>query len=185
MKKMKICLNFGGVIANPYGIMADVSKEKFGAGISIEQFRRKTVVENNLLTWEQYQKVKREVMHELTAIPPVPGALLYLPLLLENHSVCVVTNQVEEAEFVRKWFAMHGLRDCVVFNTNHTSEAEIFKGLNVYVDDNLEKLLPLMGLVPNLLFFSGQSSEEEPECITRLFSWPELYVHIWHNIATR
>lgn len=184
---MEIGLDFDGVIANSHPLKSIVAREKFGVDIPPEQFRRERVVEDSLLTREQYREVGRWAMDGSYPIPPVPDVLLYLPFLLHNkHSVRIVTSRTEGMlEFAKKWLAGYRIPELPIFGTGYgLPKTEACKGLDVYVDDDLEKLLPLMGLVPNLLFFSWpwNRHEEEPAGIVRVSSWWELYNHIWNEI---
>jgi hypothetical protein len=183
---MEIALKFDGVVANSHLVKATIAKERFGIDIPVEQFRREIVLESGLLTREQYEEVDRLVLDGSYPIPMVPGAILYLPLLLGRNSISIIIkNGGEEQIFVNKWLVGHELYDSLIFSAeNAFPKRGAYGGLDVYVDDNVAKLLPLMGQVPNLIFFARQccQSEEEPECITRVSSWVELYEHIWNKV---
>jgi hypothetical protein len=184
---MKIGLDFDGVIANSHPLKAVVAKEKFGVDIPIEQFRKKVVVGTRLLTAEQYREVGIMAMNGSYPIPPVPDALLYLPLLLrDKHSVSIVTSRTEEMlESAKRWFAEYKLPGLPFLGTGYgLPKTKACEGLDIYVDDDLEKLLPLVGHVPNLLFFSWPWNlhEKEPAGITRVSCWWELYNQIRYEI---
>jgi hypothetical protein len=184
---MEIGLKFDGVVANSHLVKAFIAKERFGVDITAEQFRRGLVLTDGLLKREQYKEVERLVMDGSYPIPMVPEARMYLPLLSRyGNSVCIIVNdEREELDFANKWLAGRDLYDLSIFGASlGFPNREIHDGLDVYVDDNLEKLLPLVGLVPELIFFAQQGNgfEKEPECITRVASWPELYKHLWNKM---
>lgn len=184
---MKIGLDFDGVIANSHPLKALAAKEKFGVEIPIEQFRKKVVVGTRLLTAEQYREVGVLAMNGSYPIPPVLDVLVYLPLLLrDRHLLSIITSRTKEAlEFAKKWLAEYHLPDLPIQGVGYgLSKAKACEGLDVYIDDDLEKLLPLVGQVRNLLFFSWPWNlhEKQPVGITRVSSWYELYNHVRYEI---
>jgi len=187
---MKIDFDFDGVVVNSHPLKAIIAKERFGVDIPPEQFRREIVLAGGLLSREQYREVGRLAMNGSYPIPPVPEVFLYLSLLLNGKNlVRIVTSRTgEDLEFAKKWLAEHDLPDLPIIGTGYgLPKTEVCNESDVFVDDDLEKLLPLMGVIPNLLFFSWpwNAHEKEPDCIHRVSSWWDLYNHIWYDIRQR
>ena len=61
------------------------------------------------------------------------------------------------------------------------TKAKACKGLDVYVDDDLDKLEPLVGIVPNRFLFSwgyNQHIDVPPSTAKRVDSWQQFYQEI-------
>lgn len=72
-------------------------------------------------------------------------------------------------------------RECLIFCTERSEKAEICKKLNIdyFVDDRLEVLSHLVGVVEHLYLFHPSEKEIEGfkeylSCVTRVESWNEL-----------
>lgn len=184
---MNIGLDFDGVIANTHPLKAIVAKERFGVNIPPENFARKNIVGKGILTLEQYIQVGQEVMGGIYLMPEVADALFYINLLAgEKHSLKVITSRTESMlDVANKWLYDHGLACIPIVGVGYNiQKTKACKGLDLYIDDDLEKLLPLVGSVPHLLFFSWpwNISEKEPSGIIRVTSWWDIYNYVHYEI---
>jgi uncharacterized HAD superfamily protein len=183
---LNIGLDFDGVYANSHILKPIVANKRFGVDIPAENFRRKLVVESGLLTLEQYILVGREAMVGLHPIPLVDGATMYVKTLLaEKHSIRFITSRTEEfLEAAKKILCENGISLPIQGIGYGLSKTDACQSLDLYVDDDLEKLLPLSGKVEHLLFFSWPWNlyEKEPKEIQRVSSWWEIYNYIWDEI---
>ena len=175
---MNIGFDFDGVIANSHPLKSIVARRMFGLDIPPEEFRRELIVSSGILTLAQYRSVSEEAMGGAYTIPPVADAVSYLRNLSRKHPVKIVTSRtggmLQEA---MSWLYAHEFSDLNVVGTGYgLPKTEACRGLDLYVDDDLEKLLPLIGIVPNLLFFSWpwNEYEQEPYGIVRISSWQEI-----------
>lgn len=184
---MKIGLDFDGVIANSHQSKACIAKERFGVSIKLADFRKEIVVDRGLLTADQYREVGVLAMNGSHSIPVVEGAPLYIPLLLnDGHQLAVITSRTEEyLESGKVWMSENGFPDLAMTGVGYgLPKTQSCTGLDIYVDDDLEKLLPLIGVVRNLFLFSWpwNAHETEPREIIRISCWWELYNLIRYEV---
>ncbi len=182
---MKIGLDFDGVISDCGKLKADCAKMLYGVDIPGGQFKRDLVIGNGWLTEEQYKEITKAVYYDrkfVSFLHPVDGALSCVPRLRgDGHTVLVITSREEtNLEIAREWIERHRLPLELVGVGLHNSKAEAAMGLHVYVDDDLHKLKPLVGLVPNLFLFSWGHNQRfnEAGVAARVSSWKELYQKI-------
>jgi len=178
---LNLGFDFDGVLANSHPLKAVVAKEKFGVDIPPELFRRERVIAQGLLTREQYFDVGIEAMGGKHEIPPVEKAIPYMKSLMEIHSVRIVTSRTGGMlDVASSWLYGHGITDVNIQGTGYgLSKTSACEGLDLYVDDDLEKLLPLIGIVPHLLFFSWPwNMHEKDSQVIRVVSWREILEYI-------
>ena len=182
---MKIGLDFDGVISNCAKLKSDCAKRLFSVYIPGTQFKKDFVLENGWLTEEQYQEITKAVYYTRevgTLMEPVDGTLSFVPKLLKDgHTVLVITSREKiNLEIAREWMERHRLPLDLVGAGLHNSKAHAATGLDVYVDDDLPKLEPLVGVVPNLFLFSWGYNQRfnETGIAVRVFTWKELYRRI-------
>ncbi|MBI4489777.1 MAG: hypothetical protein HY694_11880 [Deltaproteobacteria bacterium] len=179
---MKIGLDFDGVISDCGKLKSDCAKMLFGVDIPGGQFKRDLVIGNGWLTEEQYQEITKAVYYNRevgTLMEPVDGVVASVPKLFEaGHKVLVITSREEiNLEIAREWIERHRLPLELVGVGLHNSKAQAAMGLDVYVDDDLHKLRPLVGIVPNLFLFSWEYNHhfDEARVAIRVSCWKELY----------
>ena len=182
---MKIGLDFDGVISNCAKLKSDCAKRLYGAHIPGSQFKKDFVIANGWLTEEQYQEITKAVYYTRevgTLMEPVGGALSCVSKLVkEGHTVLVITSREEtNLEIAGEWIERHRLPVELVGVGLHNNKAHAATGLDVYVDDDLPKLEPLVGVVPNLFLFSWGYNQRfnETGIAVRVFTWKELYRRI-------
>ncbi len=187
---MNIGLDFDGVIADCGDLKSSVAKQMYEVNIPPGRFKKDWVVPNNWLTFEQYQCLQKliyETEEVGLRIQPVPGALMYIPQLLsEGHTVKIVTSRAHKGLMVAKsWLQKHEL-DIQIFGCGYgETKAAACAGLDIYLDDDLDKLEPLVEVVPCRYLFSWEYNQHVDTGSTalRITSWVEFYSHL-HTLET-
>ncbi len=185
MKPLHIGLDFDGVISDCGRLKSEAARLMYGVDIPPENFKKELVVDAGLLTLEQYRDLQRRIYgteeYGLLA-EPVPQVKEHLNrLAADGHRVRIITTRDGETlEVAKKWCAKHGLEldfTGVGFGVTKAAAAE---GCHLYCDDDLDKLEPLVGVVPNLFLFSwGYNRHSDPSGVARrIASWPDLYASI-------
>jgi len=180
---MKIGLDFDGVILNCDSLKSKVAKELYGLDIPASYFELKTLLEKNILTEEQYEEFKEEVYCNKKWKPlmqPVKDALRYIQKLLkEGHELKIITSRQGPAlEIAKEWLQEQNIIIDIIGVGYKKSKANSCKGLDLYVDDDLEKLAPLVGIVPVLFLFTSESNrhlEVDTKSARRIESWDHFY----------
>ena len=179
---MKIGLDFDGVISDCGKLKSDGAKKLYGVDIPPAKFKKEIVVGEKHLTANQYLELQKIIYgtREIGFLmEPVDDVLHYLPLLVaEGHIVLIVTSRGEvELEIAKEWSLSQGLQLDFVGVGYGNSKADAATGLNLYVDDDLDKLEPLVDVVPHRFLFSwGYNAHVDIGTIAkRIASWEELY----------
>lgn len=179
---MKIGLDFDGVISNCGKLKAEYAKSAYGVEIPPTQFKKDVVIGNRLLSPDQYDQISTAVYFTREVglrLEPVDGLFPCLPRLMEDgHTVSVITSRMEtDLEIAKEWSRKQGLSLELIGVGYRNSKAQHALGLDVYVDDDLHKLEPLVDVVPHLFLFSWGYNERlnEAGVAQRVLSWNELY----------
>ena len=179
---MKIGLDFDGVISDCGKLKSDGAKKLYGVDIPPAKFKKEIVVGEKHLTANQYRELQKIIYgtREIGFLmEPVGGVLHHLPLLVaEGHIILIVTSRGEvEIEIAKEWSLLQGLQLDFVGVGYGNSKADAATGLNLYVDDDLDKLEPLVDVVPHRFLFSwGYNAHVDIGTIAkRIASWEELY----------
>lgn len=182
MGRLRIGLDFDGVIIDVVQSKVECASRYFGAVIPYGQFRRAKVVGSGVMTAADYESLMRLVYLDPKvglAIPPVKGALDYLPrIIAAGHEVTIITSRDEEMVAIgRKWCRERGLELKFISVGYGDSKEKAAVGFHLYVDDDLHVLKPMSGAVQNLRLFSQayNADEEVPDFIQRVGSWADLY----------
>lgn len=125
-------------------------------------------------------------LEQALACPPCPGALEGLTALVElfgpEHTHLVSKAGPRVAERSRRWLEAHdvyartGLRpEHLVFVRERRDKAReaVRLGLSHFVDDRLDVLHHLAGLVPHL-FVYGEAAARAPAGVTGCPRWPDV-----------
>jgi len=181
---MRIGLDFDGVISDCGQLKSDSALKLYGISIPPRLFKKEIVVGEGHLRLEQYRHLQKEIYHgrELGLLmEPVPGVHLFLSKLRDRgHEIVVVTSREPEAcEIALEWALSQGL-DLELIGVgygNSKAEAAQARNLDVYADDDLDKLVPPTGIVPHLFLFSWGYNEHinEQGIAKRVASWEDLY----------
>lgn len=179
---MKIGLDFDGVISNCGKLKSDGAKKLYEVDIPPAKFKKGIVVGEKLLTAGQYRELQKIIYGTREfgfLMEPVDGVLHYLPrLVADGHTVLTITSRGEVGlEIPKEWSTRQGLQLDFVGVGYNNSKAGAAAGLDVYVDDDLDKLEPLVGIVPHRFLFSwGYNAHVDVGTIAnRVASWGELY----------
>lgn len=179
---MNIGLDFDGVISDCGKLKSDGAKRLYGVNIPPAKFKKEIVVGERHLTMEQYRELQKIIYgtREIGFLmEPVDGVLRYLPrLVADGHAVLIVTSRGEvELEIAKEWSTRQGLQLDFVGVGYGNSKAGAAVGLDLYVDDDLDKLEPLVGVVPHRFLFSwGYNAHVDGGSIAkRIASWEELH----------
>lgn len=182
---MRIGLDFDGVISDCGKLKSDGAKKLYGIDIPPAKFKKEIVVGEKHLTMEQYREFQKIIYGTREVgflMEPVDGVLYYLPrLVAAGHLVLIVTSRGEvELEIAKEWSIRQGLQLDFVGVGYGNSKTGAAAGLDLYVDDDLDKLEPLVGLVPHRFLFSwGYNAHLDVGSVAeRIASWEELYRQI-------
>jgi len=183
---MKIGIDFDDVIASTIHLKHWMAKEMFGVeGIPSHRFKESMVVEEGLMTKKQYRELMGKVCGEREIglqASPVEEADIYINKLKnDNHHLVVITSR-EGPEFAvaREWCETKGYDMKYVSVGYGKDKKKATEGFDIYVDDDITKLLPLIGQVANLFLFSREHNIEVeiPAGVIRVNNWSELYTKI-------
>lgn len=183
---MKIGLDFDGVIADCGRLKSAAALKFCGAVIPPEDFKKELVIERGLLTLDQYRELQRLIYGTREwglTMEPVPDVFTYLETLANRHDVSVVTSRGEqETEIAREWLEMQGKARLISFISvgYGNAKSKALRGYDVFVDDDLDKIEPLIDIVPHRFLFSWGYNRHlsEGDVAQRVESWRELYQRI-------
>ncbi|MEK7660151.1 MAG: hypothetical protein AAB343_03025 [Patescibacteria group bacterium] len=112
----------------------------------------------------------------------VPGVIEYTQQLLsEGHEISVVTSRSHTMiDIAQEWSWRNGLTFNFVGVGYGNSKADVARGLACYIDDDLDKLVPLRDIVPHRFLFSwGYNAHVDVGNVARrISSWEEFYNEI-------
>ena len=182
---MKIGLDFDGVIADCGDLKREGALRLFGVDIPVEKFKREIVVNEEILTNNQYTELQKKIYEtrELGLLAKiVEGAKEYIELLKsENHTLTIVTSRHKNGLLIAKeWAVSNGIDlpfvGCEGSKESYCRDLE----LDVFVDDDFDKIESVANVVKyNFLFSWGYNeSVGEKPISTRIHSWRELYEKI-------
>ncbi|MBI4523911.1 MAG: hypothetical protein HY695_08885 [Deltaproteobacteria bacterium] len=178
---MKIGLDFDGVISNCAKLRSDYARQRFGVDVPGELFKRDIVLGNGWLTSDQYQEISRAIYYTKEVgllMEPVDGVKAWVPKLIEEgHQISVITSRADAVlEIAKEWAKHQSLGLDLIGVGIGNSKAPAAAGLDVYVDDDLHKLKPLVGVVPHLFLFSWGYNRQicAAGVAVRVSSWTDL-----------
>ncbi len=179
---MKIGLDFDGVIADCSRLKSEAALKLYGVHIPPEGFKKELIVARGLLTLERYRELQKLIYGSREyglQMMPVLEVFTYLNAITTQHDVCIVTSRREaEVLIAREWLNMQNPDIEIKFISvgYGNSKAEALQGYDIYVDDDLDKLLPLVEVVPHRFLFSWGYNRHivEGNVAQRVDSWAEL-----------
>lgn len=182
---MKIAFDFDGVVADSQTLKPLVAKDMFRVNLPLEDCTNERVIRHGL-SLDDYLIVKEAIYHGQYTINPVENAIFYLRTLVEQgYDPRIVTSRKEQTlDLAIGWFRSHSI-DLPIKGVGYKgSKVEACKGIDLYVDDDLEKLIPLIGEVPHLLLFSWPFNQDDPipNGIGRVRSWWEIYNYVRYEM---
>ena len=128
-------------------------------------------------------QLKSEGAKKLYNVHVPPGQFkkeLLVPHILTAEQYRHVQKNLE-AQIAHEWLMLHKLMLPITSTGFGNSKAEACKGLDVYVDDDLDKLEPLVGIVPHRFLFTWEYNTHtsfDPAIAVRVNSWEQFYTEI-------
>lgn len=176
---MKIGLDFDGVIADSHPLKSVIAKQMFGVDIPPDKFFKEYIVEAGL-SIDQYKKVKENLYFNDHDISPIKDAPIRISLLLEQgHDIKIITSRTGETlEKAKNLLKKYNLNLPVVGVGYGVSKVPASEGLDVFIDDDIEKLIPLAGVVKHLLLFSSPYKNNKYKDVICVKSWNDIYKYI-------
>ena len=178
---MKIGLDFDGLLANNATVKSLVAKEVFGLNISPDECKKELVVGRGILTFAQYRELQELASgsrHFGLQMPVVPGAIRGIARLLKGgHELTVVTSRDgTHLAIAEEWADNAGIDLPFVGVGWQVSKADAAQGLDVFIDDDFDKLEPLVDIVSHRFLFAWPYNQhiDTGRVATRVHSWPEL-----------
>jgi hypothetical protein len=185
---MKIGLDFDGVIADCAKLKVQAAQKIWGVDIPVHRFKREFIVQDGIATHEQYDIFLEKVFvsPEFSLdMDPVPHALDYIHKILSlGHEVRVITSRSGPAlERAQEWSKKFNLDLHFTGVGYKQSKAPACEGLDIYVDDDIDKLEELLSIVPQRLLLSWDYNQHIPNSNSaqRIDSWHEIYNFIISN----
>jgi len=159
-KKLRIGIDFDGVIAYGSALKRAYIKEKFGFHCpNPSKF-------HSGLTKDQYTQMIAELYDtpKYLETPEISDAKKYLKKLKEQgHKIFIVTLRTDsEIRYTKKWLEQHNISEFEkIVNTNNTPKSEACKNLDLdlFIDDYPTILEELKGIVPHIIIFDPENPE--------------------------
>jgi hypothetical protein len=183
----KVGLDFDGVLWNFAELKHRVLYDLYGRTMKPGRETYHFMIADGVVNVEEYWELvtvlcaTTRYLHHMT---PLPGMSTYLPhirTLSRDTEFRVVTLRPPAGAVVaQQWIDSHCLGVKVESANTAGSKGPHADGLHVFVDDTLEHLHEVRGIVPHRFLFSwGYNSHETVgEGIIRVYSWKELYAHL-------
>lgn len=181
--KHKFGIDFDGVISDSRVVKQQIVQDKFGVKIPLDLTGYEAVMKHGFISNEQYQELA-VLMYESEIVmetKPVIGAVEMIEVLRQSFDITIVTSRTQiGVDLAKRWCEINGLKGIKVVGTNRQEKTQALKGFEYFIDDSLKKLIPLIGLMPNLYLFSWpyNADQEVTDGITRVWSWRELLFHL-------
>ncbi|MDD4989966.1 MAG: hypothetical protein PHW31_01505 [Candidatus Pacebacteria bacterium] len=208
--EIAVATDFDGVLADNEKARILFAKKEFGVTL-IPPVKREIVVErDHKLTNKQYRTLQQETGGKwewAKLMEPIPGALSIIAKLYRAKCVLfVVTSRTDEVmsgktesrypllSIANKWLKQKGILHYFreVKGAGYQKSKElVIKHLYprpvVYLDDDVDKLVPLEGIVEFLFLLSmlHNLEQELPFFIQRVDSWEDFYERICEIGASR
>jgi len=157
---MKIGLDFDGVIVDSHGLKATLLKETCGVDIPVEACRKVIQVHRGKKAYKDYCYVQRlvyETKKYHQRLEFLPGAHKRIRQLQDRgHEIVIISSRSPmSAILARQWLKAHDMDIKLIANGRNGSKAPAAQKLKLdtFIDDDLIKLVQLMGVVPALYLF--------------------------------
>ncbi|GMU25455.1 hypothetical protein KJZ71_01440 [Patescibacteria group bacterium] len=170
-KKLRIGLDFHGVMQYTSKAKQDRAKRLFGRFIPAELFRRNIVVGSGYLTDEEYDRITNPVFEDVEYgrhIEEVNGATETVKLLIaKGHDVHVITASDQRALIVAQdWCATRYIKLSStphgVGKGNTKGAVANALGIEVFLEDTPDQALALVGVVPHVFLLTHEYNERFP-----------------------
>jgi len=177
---MKIGLDFDGVITDCGELKRSMANKLYGIDIPEGKLKKEIVVGEDLLSLEQYRTIQKAIYNNVEVglqMKAVPGMFEGLKKILEKNEVSIVTSRDADSVSVAKaWMKKNNINLPITGVGQGVTKAGVTKNFDVFIDDDLEKLISLVGTVPKLYLFSWpyNMKDKTPKEIIRIANWQEL-----------
>jgi len=164
MKKVKIGVDFDGVVANTGELQKYVARELFGKNIS-PSCHCSTSVREGYLSHEEAREVFDETYQNLKYLPNLkeqPNAKKTLMNLVNlGFPLEIITSREEkEFDFAQKWLEQNGIYVPIKSTSNEKYKTRACKGLDIYVEDIPDQINSLKKVVPRIVLFNSYDNQE-------------------------
>ena len=183
---MKIGFDFDGVIADCGALKSFAAKKLYNNDIPSKNFNKDYVIENKILTSSQY-KYLQEVIYSTEdiglSIKPVKDAFKSISILTKhgNELKVITSRKGPGLKIEKQWCTNNNLSIEIISVANKDDKSKSCKGLDIFIDDGIEMLIPLVGVVPHRLLFSWDYNKyvDVGNIAKRVHSWKEIlkFVH--------
>lgn len=166
---MNIGLDFDGVIADTTALKLEVARERFGTVLDGARAKEELVIADGVMTQEQYRALMDTICHD-----PSVGMRMRLcenadtviaKLTGDGHRLLIITSRSEsETAIAEEWCRTHAIAIPFISAGYGQSKADVLKdrSIDAYIDDDLHKLEPLVGLVPYLFLYTAPHNRDLP-----------------------
>jgi len=189
MKKVKIGVDFDGVIANTGELQKHITKELFGKNISPSCHYSTSVRERNL-TKDEARIVFNETYQNqkyLSTLKEQPNAKKTLMNLVNSGIPLEIITSREEKEFdfAQKWLKQNGIYIPMKSISNEKDKIKACNGLDIYVEDIPYQIDLLKKIVPRIVLFNSYDNKEsvltkeerkQVEGIERISDWNQFKI---------
>lgn len=183
---LKIGLDFDGVISDCSQLKVQAAKQLYNLTIPAQDFKKELLISKGLLAAEQYRHLQIQIYETRPLgfqMTPVPEVLDYLQKLTTHHYVEIVTSRWGESSLIaQEWLHQQSpnLNIKITGIDYGQTKAQALQGFDIFVDDDLDKLEPLVNIVPHRFLFSwGYNHHLTAGSVAqRVNSWPDLYQQI-------
>lgn len=181
---MRIGLDFDGVIADCGKLKREGAQRLFNIDIPEEKFKKEIVIREKLLNDEQYRILQKEIYGNPEVglcAELVPNTHKYIEKLLkEGHELSIITSRAGASlEVAKQWLNYQKILLPIIGVGQGKTKEEACKKLQIeiFVDDDIDKLEEITSCVPNLFLFSWGYNEKDNEkpVAKRVYSWEHLY----------
>lgn len=185
--KVKIGVDFDDVIVDCHSLKPILVNAMFDVDVPLETFSKDFLIENNLLSAEEYLQMGRKLFSEDHPMLPIDSSLETIgKFVSEGHDVAIVSSRSEEDGTLKpaiNWMKKYNLDVPITGVGYKNSKRDTLKGFDVFIDDDPDNLISLVGVVPHLLLFSSlqNKNQEVPVGAIRVSSWDEVYKYINNN----
>lgn len=161
------------------------AKRLYGVEIPPGRFKKEIVVGQGFLTLKQYRDLQEEIYGTMELgllMKEVEGVVDYVQRLAsEGHILTIITSRgVRESEVAKGWMRKIKL-NLPLIGVGGEVKTDACRGLDVYIDDDFDKLEPLIGVVPHRFLFSREYNRHinVPASVARrVDSWQQFYQEI-------
>ena len=188
MRKLRIGLDFDGVIADTPLLKSQVARDVFEKEVNPAYMLAKYILDNNILTPDEYHRLQQEIYFDhpewhRTLKPMKEACESITALKSDGHEIVSITSRTPDAvRLAREWLQDEGFGIELYDMEGRSGKEEVAKELRieVYIDDDPQFLTPMVGVVPHLFLFAWKYNEnfDEGDCMTRTGSWSDIRARI-------